>query len=502
MGQAQSSAVRHAAVYMLARGLPSIVAFLAIPTFSRLLDPAGYGNYALVAATVAMLNALLFSWLRLALVRYLPVYRENPRTLKSTLLTVQYLFIAALGVVAALLCALPAAKGLRPVIIGCWILLAVQALYEMFCDHARARIQPWQFMWMQLIRAFVFITLGAALIKLGLGWWGPLVGVAIGMLLPMLYAMRRDWSGLRFSIDREALWTICQYGLPLSLTVALTVVISTSDRFLIAWILGKDAAGLYSVAVDFTSQTIAMLMIVIYLAVFPLAVRAWEEHGREAAQREMRHNASLLLAVGLPATVGLSVLAPGIANCFLGESFRHTAVEILPLVAAGTFLASFKAFHFDTAFQFVNRTIIQVWIVLFAAVVNIALNLVAIRRFGINGAASASVLAYVLAIVLTALVGRRYLALPLPMRPLLQTLVAAGVMAGVLFPFRGRISHAALAAQVAAGTALYGSVLFACNFLGVRAALVAKRATLTAIAVEPALDSVESVASFPTSTVL
>ena len=485
MHQDQSNAVRHSAVYLLARGVPGIVAFLAIPTFSRLLDPAGYGNYALVAASVALLNALAFQWLRLALVRYLPAYRQNANTLKSTLLTLQYLLIAGLGAVAAVICLLPAARDWRAVIVCCWVMLAIQAPYEMFCEHARAQIQPWQYMGMQLVRALISIALGAGLILVGFGWWGPLGGLAIGMLLPVLYAFVRDWRGLRLSIDREALWLICQYGLPLSLTVGLTMVISTSDRFLIAGILGKTAAGLYSVAVDFTSQTLTLLMMVVYLAIFPLAVRAWEERGREAAQEQMRHNASLLLAVGLPAVVGISILAPGIAHCFLGKDFRLMASHILPLVAIGTFLAGFKACHFDTAFQFVNRTMIQVWIVLVAAVVNVALNLVAIRWFGINGAASASALAYVLAIVLTAVVGRRYFALPLPARPLFQALAAAAAMGLLLYPFRGRVSPVALVVQIAAGGATYGLALFALNFLGLRTAVLAR------IALQPAADGVE-----------
>lgn len=499
MGQSQSSAVRHSGVYLLARGLPGIVAFLAIPTFSHLLDPAQYGNYALVAATVALLNAMLFQWLRLALVRYLPAYRDNPATFKSTLLTVQYLLIAGLGVIAAGICAVPASKDYRTIVIGCWVLLAIGAQFELVCEHARARLEPWQYMGMQLIRSFIFITLGAGLVRFGLGWWGPLAGVAVGMLLPVVYALHRDWRGLQLAVDRKAFLLVCQYGLPLSLTVALAIVISTSDRFLIAWILGKDAAGLYSVAVDFTSQTITVLMMVIYLAVFPLAVRAWEEHGREAAQEQMRHNASLLLAVGLPAMAGMTVLAPGIAQCFLGKSFQSAASHVLPLVALGTFLSGLKACHFDTAFQFVNRTIIQVWIVLAAAVVNIALNLVAIRHFGINGAACASVLAYVLAIVLTAVVGRRYFELPMPSRPLLQTLAAAGAMALALYPFRTHVSRAALVVQIAAGMGVYGAVLFALDFQRVRTTWLAKRAKRNPATLEPALVAGGNTESFQAS---
>ncbi len=57
---------RHTAIYLAARGLPGILAFLALPLFTHLLSPAAYGRYALVLATVNLLNALLFQWLRLA----------------------------------------------------------------------------------------------------------------------------------------------------------------------------------------------------------------------------------------------------------------------------------------------------------------------------------------------------------------------------------------------------------------------------------------------------
>jgi len=74
----------------------------------------------------------------------------------------------------------------------------------------------------------------------------------------------------------------------------------------------------------------------------------------------MRHNASLLVAIGLPCVVGLTVLAPGIAHNFFGESFRAAAIQIIPLIALGAFLEGLKAYHFDSAFQFVHQTIYHV----------------------------------------------------------------------------------------------------------------------------------------------
>jgi O-antigen/teichoic acid export membrane protein len=478
----------HTAIYLVARGLPGVIAFLATPLFTRLLDPAGFGRYSLVLATVVLANALLFQWLRLALVRYLPAYGDEPVRLKSTLVTAAAALIFAAGPLAIGACLLvPGARQFLPVALPCWGMLAVQAVFELCCEFARAALRPWHYMTMQVVRSAAMVGVGAALIRLGAGWWGPLAGAGVGMALAVALVWRRDWGDVRLAIDRETLTKVCHYGIPLSLTVALATVIGSSDRFLIAWYMGEGAAGLYSAAADFTGQTLTLLMMVVYLAAFPIAVRAWEQQGRAAAQDRMRSNASLLLAVGVPCVIGLALLAPGIAHCFLGAGFR-SASGIMPMVALGTFLAGFKAYHFDAAFQFAHRTVHQVWIVLIAAVANIVLNLALIPSMGINGAALASVLAYVLSLGLTASVGRRYFVLPVPVRATCQVLLAGAVMGLVLLPFRDRQGVFALACQIAGGAALYGAVLMATNFLGLREHAVRAYRTRrqeTAAAVEP-----------------
>lgn len=472
MAREQGQVWSHTAIYLIARGVPGLIAFLAIPIFSRLLDPADYGRFALVIASVDLMNALLFQWLRLSLVRFLPAYKGDPERLKSTLATTAAAIVMLVGIGAAALCFLPVAESWRPLLVTCALLLPFQAAFELCCEHSRAAIRPWQFMGLQVTRSSVAVVVGVTLVVWGAGWWGPPAGSALGMGLGIIYAYRRDWSRVRLTLDREILVKVCQYGLPLSATVALVNVVFSSDRFLIAGFMGQEAAGHYSASVDLISQTLTMLMMVINLALFPLALRAWEQEGREAAQEQMKSNASLLLAVGLPCIVGLTVLAPGVAECLLGKSFRATAVSIIPLVALGAFLAGLKAYHFDVAFQFAHRTIHQVWIVLFIAIVNVALNLVAIPRYGIVGAAVASVVSYGLSIVLTAVVGRRYLILPFPLGDCARVLLASAVMSLLLLPLRGYHAPLALAAQVGSGAALYGVVLIASNFLGLRSRML------------------------------
>jgi O-antigen/teichoic acid export membrane protein len=355
-----------------------------------------------------------------------------------------------------------------------WLLLAVTAAFELCCEYSRAMIRPWSYMAMQLVRSAGMVGFGVLFVLLGARWHGPLLGLTIGMGLASAYSYWNDWRNVRLRIDRVLLARICSYGLPLSLTLGLGVLISASDRFLIAAMLGESAAGLYSVAVDLTNQTLMLIMMAVYLAVFPHAVRAWEEGGPAAAAVHMRSNILLLLGLVAPCVVGMMVLAPGISHCVLGSSYRQAAIHVIPLVAVGTFLSGLKACHFDAALQFPHRTIHQVWIALVAAVVNVVINLFAIRFAGINGAAAGSALTYVVAILVTILWGRRYVVLPFPPLPVAQVAFAACIMALALYPLRERVSLIDLIIQITCGAAIYGLALLSCNFLGSRRLLQQK----------------------------
>jgi O-antigen/teichoic acid export membrane protein len=182
----------------------------------------------------------------------------------------------------------------------------------------------------------------------------------------------------------------------------------------------------------------------------------------------MRDNAAVLLAVGLPAAAGLALLSGSLADCFLGQSYRAAAAGVIPLIAVAGLLAGLKSCHWDAAFQFTNRTIHQVWIVLLVSLINIGLNILFIPKLGINGAAVASITAYCISIAITAAVGRRHFALPFPLRPTAQVVVAVACMAVALYPLRQYRGGLAVGVQVLTGMLVYAVALLTMNFLQLR----------------------------------
>lgn len=448
------------------------MAFLAIPLFSRLLEPDEYGRYALVIAAVNVLGALLFQWARLALVRFLPAYRDDPARLKNTLVGSTGMLALALGACFGIAWLLY--PEWRQVLLACWIVLVIHAAYELSCEYARAALRPWRYMLLQIFRSGVGLGVGLLLVWGGWGWYGPLLGLAVGMSVGVLYSYPADWRGVRPRIDRETLGKLAGYGVPVSLTVAMVSLMATCDRFLIAALMSEEAAGQYAVAVDLAAQTVGLLMLIVYMPLFPLAVHALEKQGIAAAQGQMRGNASLQLGIGIPTIAGIVVLTPGIVHCLVGENFRVSAVQLVPLAAVAAFLAGMKAFHFDAAFQFANKTMYQAAIIGVTAVVNVVMNLIAIPRWGLPGAAVASIASYGLALALSIGFGHRHVALPIPRGDAARVVAAAAVMSAALWPFRSAISPLALAMQIIAGAGIYGTLLVLSDFMGARRAALTR----------------------------
>ena len=464
------SVVPHTALYLVARGVPGVMAFLAIPMFAHVLEPGDYALYAVAMTAIGTANSLVFEWVRWSIVRCLPTEPAARSAFVSTVLALWLALSAAVAVVAVITLLFPAVRPMGRVLSLAVVVLLAQSMFEIVTELLRADLRPWHFMMCHLVRAVFFVGLGYALLRLGAGWTGPLIAVAMGMVLAVASACRRGRMRIRPRLDPGRTSEMFRYGAPISLTVALAGAMFLADRLLVAIMLGDDAAGLYSVAFDFATQSVTMVMVAVSMAAFPIAVRELETRGSYAARRPMATNATLLLAIGVPVCVGAAVLAPGIAAVMFAPAYA-AAAEIMPMVAVGALLAGLKAYHFDTALQFSRRTVHQVWIAFGAVVVNIALNLLMIPSWGLHGAALSSALAFLGALLFTAWWGHGYFPLPFPIRDVAAVGCAGVAMGGVLAPFRHETGVVPLALQVLGGALVYSAVLVGWNLVGVRTLL-------------------------------
>jgi O-antigen/teichoic acid export membrane protein len=457
--------VRYTMTYLLSRGIPGLIALGGLAAFTRILSPSEYGSYAIVVSGVSLANAVVFQWLRLSLVRFVPASAIQRGKLLSTILVAYLLLACATAVLGGLVYAVWPDRTAGLLLLLGLAVFWTQGWFELNLELARVHLKSIQYGVMMVVKSVVSTAIGGILAYAKWGGAGLLVGLLIGMAIPSCWALfRGDWREARcVGADRSVASRILRYGLPLSVAFAFSFVVSSSDRLLLGWFMGPEQAGLYAVGYDLPRWTVGTLLLAVNLAGYPLVVRAMEEKGVEAARQQWRKNGTALMGVGLPAAVGLAMVAPNAARMLLGADFQLTATALIPWIGIATFVAGMKEYFFDLSFHLSGHTVDQVWIVGCAALLNIGLNLWWIPWLGVMGAVYSTVAAYAAALVLSWTAGRRRLPVSMSMTDAVKIAAAAAGMAIALAPLRDWVGGIALIVQVVAGASTYAALLLLLN---------------------------------------
>lgn len=462
--------VRHGLIYALGRGLPGLINFASLAVFTRLLSPEQFGEYTLVVAAVGTSDALLLQWLRLALLRFLPrADLEQSRTL-ATIIRIMLAVVGFFGLVSALVASLVLHDDTLKQLVYLGIaLFVVQGVFEITVEWVRSTLAPVRYGLYAGTKAVLTLLIGVGLV--GAGWGAP--GLLLGLIASMSLALvilgaPGGWlQAIRGPFDPSLAVAIVRYGLPLATTATLGFIVATSDRFMLAAFLDRGVAGTYAVGYDLANYGIGMLLSIVNLAAYPLVVSALEKQGPLAARVELEKTLSLLALFGLPAALGMVILAPNIAAVMVGPEFRTATATVLPWIAVAALIAGVKSYYLDLAFQLGHDTIKQLWIMLVTVVLNVVLNVLWIPILGLQGAVYSTVLAYGVAALMAWRLGQSSFGLPIATRFTLRSLrsvaFSSAAMAAGLYLVRKWEGGLELVIQVGIGILIYAVAMSVLN---------------------------------------
>ena len=470
----------HTLLYAIARIIPGAINYLAIYLYTRLLAPHDYGRYSIVVALVTFANIVLFQWIRFCLLRFFQACRDDHSQLlgcMAALYSIMLVFSGGAGLLWYFFG--PTAGIAKNLILLSLPLLWLMAWYDLTLELMRSGLHPVRYAWFSTIRAAAALALGAALVVFGYTYYGPLVGLACGYFIAGIVLGLGKWKdaslkGLSVSMLKPYL----VYGMPMMATLSFTCIILYSDRLLIAWLKGEDAAGIYSASYDLIFWAISLVMVTIHLASYPLAVKAFEQDGASGTEKALRENGTLLLLIAVPATGVFFFFGPQIITIFLGEKFRAGGIPLAPWISLGALCYGIRLYHFDLVFQLSKKTMVQMWIMGVGAVVNIAANLLWIPQFGLSGAARAMLLAYLVTLVCSIYWGRSLIIAPLLNRDTLKIILSATGAFALAWPLNGVLGGlAGLLTQLSVVALCYCGIAWLSNVLNIRKNLFAAKTT-------------------------
>ena len=233
----------------------------------------------------------------------------------------------------------------------------------------------------------VLILVGCALI---LFYGGNVVGlISVHVLARLVALLIGGWifskkiSRLpRLSFDRRKSWEMLRSSTPFALNVVTTTIYVQIDLVLLTLWVGAAASGYYKAA---TALIIPLAVIATSLntALFPNMSRAYV-NSRSQAKDLIEHSMRYLFMIGWPIALGTALLAPQIIFYIYGEEFQPTVLvlQILAFIIPLRFINN----SMGTGLTAVNRQKTRAGLIMFSAVLNLALNVFLIKRYSYIGA--------------------------------------------------------------------------------------------------------------------
>ena len=463
------------AINAVALAISSALNFLAFALWTYLLSPEQLGLFTLISLTTLMLNAIIFEWLRLSMARLL-YDAADPLEIspgKANAISAVALSLALVLFLMALFLSLFSIRiaGVDPVwafAVVAWLIS--EMAFTLSTTLNRLRLKSWRFFANMVVRAVLSLSCGYALVAwAGFGAAGVVIGIIGAQLLCAGASILSDPVMRRLRparLDRGELRTLFAFGGPLMLSAGLTYAATSADRLILGATLGTAEVGQYSVAVDFMQKTILFGMLAINLTAYPAIVRAFERNGPDAGRRALERNFLIQLGIGLPMTIGVAVLAPGIADIVIGPAFRDSVVALLPVVGLAALLRGLATFHLSVALQVFRATRLIVIAPAISLAVIALLGYLGVHLGGLRGMALAVMAASALSFATLAEMVRRVAGIGLLSAGALKIGAAAAVMGLVLWPFRLHTAPAWTVGLVCLGAGTYGVLVLILRPLG------------------------------------
>jgi O-antigen/teichoic acid export membrane protein len=455
-------------IYFIGRILPAGIGFGAVALYTRLLSPESFGIYALLLSTSFFVGLLGFTWLRVAALRMAAaVAPSDEANLKVTIgLGFAGMSIVVSVVIVAIVRIYQPAWGWMPALLtaGCAV---ASGWFELNVAIMQARLRVLTYSLLQMSRAVLALGGSVALIAAGFKANALLGGFIIGNCAGFgaLGIWREAAASGRF--DRKILHQIFHFGWPVSAT-AIGNLSVTFLRYLLNWLRGSAAVGIFAAASDFSQQSIGLLIGTATIAGQPLAFRARDLGKHDELIEQLRNNARLIFAVGFPATVGLIAISGPFSDVYLGPRFHvHTGL-VMAISAAVMFFSGLRTSYFEQVFEIALRTRAIAVNTVLRLVLVVAPSFWLVGNYGAVGAAIAVLISETLGLIVSVVWANRVIYVPIPWMSWAKVVVATGAMVAVLLLIPGKSTVVGLALAIVAGVAVYAAAIAATHVRGLR----------------------------------
>ncbi|WP_300173196.1 oligosaccharide flippase family protein [uncultured Aliivibrio sp.] len=379
--------------------------FVLIALQTRYLGIEEYGVLSVYLVLVEITRSIYSQWLNTTLIRHYPGANNAD---KETYASIVFSGIVGLFLPISLIFTLVlftffsnASLSILAALLG---LLITKSFFIFFQEMARLNERVTQYRKTTATQSI----LAMVLTWLTLEYSPSVVAAILGLTLSYLISLPFVWflpSLASLSLKKTAVSKLVNYGWPLMLSGLIGVAGSRIDRFFIAEQLSYADAGIYSALSNMLLGLMALVFMVVALPLYPdLARKADDKKQLFKAHQKYQ---LMMFSISLPALVGLCFIAEPLISLFLSEDFLSTGVSLFWILAASAFVSNLRMHYVDHGLQFASKTKVLPFILFTSLSLNLIILFALLPSLGIYGAAYASLICNIVALLLSFILAKR-----------------------------------------------------------------------------------------------
>ncbi len=423
---------QHSAIYGVADVVPYLVNFGLMPVFTTYLSPANYGALGILLLFGVLTKIFFRSGLDSGFFRiYYEQKTDHDKKLLATTLFVTAFAISAILFTLCVVFSGPLSRWLlgdelSQSLIATWVVLvATDTLLNTFAfvpmNLFRMQERPKAFTRVTLFRSFLNIGLKVAFIVSGWGVAGVLWADVASSFLFVAALSPTLLRNLTLGFSAPMLRSAAAFGVPKVPHGLAHQVLNLSDRKLIEIFLGLSSSGLYHIGYMMGTG------VKFFLSAFELAWSpfVYAQLSKPDAARTLARLATYAFA---------TLVGCGLLNAVFGRELLflmatpefHAAHTVIPIVVLAYMTQGLFALT-SIGIGISKKTTYFPVMTLSAAVLNVVLNILWIPRFGVEGAAWATVAGYGLMALMGIYFGHKHYPIPFEWSRLLRIVTAAAL---------------------------------------------------------------------------
>lgn len=430
--------------------ISKILAYTYRIIVARYFGPEIYGLFSLALVILGLFISVSSLGLSEGLLRFIPVYRgRNDQNRIRYFIKLSSKIFLILGIISAALMFLLSEfisinifhnELLIPFIQIFSILIPISLLLNLFLSIIRAyeKISAYSFIFnilqniAKLLAIILLIFIG---IKSNAVIFSYIIAIAIMLIASYLYCRYKlvevfgkyILNGKAKSLARKELFS---YSIPLMFAAVTTLLFYWVDSLSIGYFKTAADVGFYNVAVP-----IAMLFYLtpeIFMQLFfPLINKEYSKGNTKLINDLSKQIGKWIFIINLPALI-IMLFFPGvIINILFGKEYlvAETALRIL---AVGAFFNSLSTISYNLVSMAGKSKLLLSNIISFS-ILNLILNIILVPKYGINGAAIATSISYLLMSIVLFAESKKFVSILPLKRKMTAVLLASIIPTAILF---------------------------------------------------------------------